>query len=682
MTEDYYLINGQIKFYFDIEHQFIEYKGSRESLEPKESQILKYILENTQDELIKSEAILDDNWEYWSDKKVLQKVLSTLRKKFKNIGVTENGFVAVGTNYKINYNGELVNSTQKQEEEKSALRHKIIDSTKTAVIWAFAGAIALFAVIKLNETPQYTIDNVIQATAISGVSVEPALSPNGEALAFTHKKDNSSRIYIKVDSNLNYQTLSEGFEDQVPSWSPSGKQLAFQRKDKNICEIRVVKLNSQYEIQGPSQLITTCSQHTGLSNLTWQSEDILFFTERFHAGSPYDIKKANLITGTVSDYFTYKNNKDYGGSGHYFIIYNHKLKSLFSLESPNWVVSNISRVNKDNTSSTIRKLGDTLLSFSIFEDQIIFKDLDNQLKSFPLNMPDKMSIVFKNPLKPIGYPVVSSSGNKIALVSGSVFRYDLLSYNLNNKTISEIISSNYQLRLPQGINQEILYVSDETGIYQIYSYTKDSRLQLTNFTENRRIVYFTQSRDKNWLAINFIDGTILYRRSPHGITEVKSFPLMSSPSFSMNSKRLLIKRLVSNDEPDGPSWKTELVEYDMKNFEETGITIKNASFGVYHDKGIIFVNNDRKVKLFKLNEISSIYDGKSPLTPSLFAVNKDSIIISSTTDNAIAVNIDTREVFKLPRKVEGSITSINDNIYFKHRSLGKMIIFTGDLTKN
>ena len=91
---DYYLINDHIKFYFDIEHQYIEFQDHTEALEPKESKILQYIIENSVDSLIKSEDILDNNWDYWSDKKVLQKVLSTLRRKFKSIGVIENGFIA------------------------------------------------------------------------------------------------------------------------------------------------------------------------------------------------------------------------------------------------------------------------------------------------------------------------------------------------------------------------------------------------------------------------------------------------------------------------------------------------------------------------------------------------------------------------------------------------------------
>ena len=129
---DYYLINDHIKFYFDIENQCIEYQGESTSLEPKETKILKYILEQNKDGLIKSETILDDNWAHWSDKKVLQKVLSTLRKKFKQIGVKENGFIAAGTDYKINYQGVLVTQDQEKLKRGNALKTKITKKTWTS----------------------------------------------------------------------------------------------------------------------------------------------------------------------------------------------------------------------------------------------------------------------------------------------------------------------------------------------------------------------------------------------------------------------------------------------------------------------------------------------------------------------------------------------------------------------
>ena len=103
-----YLINDTVKFVFDSELQFIESRVGKELLEPKEARILKYILDNNIDGQISALEILDDNWDIWSDKKVLQKVLSILRKKLKKVGMIENGFVAQGVNYKITLNGVLI----------------------------------------------------------------------------------------------------------------------------------------------------------------------------------------------------------------------------------------------------------------------------------------------------------------------------------------------------------------------------------------------------------------------------------------------------------------------------------------------------------------------------------------------------------------------------------------------
>lgn len=681
MTENYYLINNHIKFYFDIENQFIEFKGIRESLEPKESQILKYILENHQDGLIRSEVILDENWDFWSDKKVLQKVLSTLRKKFKNIGVTENGFVAAGSNYKINYHGVLVNRQHQEQKEKQALKTKLLQSVKTAVMWAFTGAISLFAIIKVNEKPEFTIDNIIQATAISGVSVEPDLSPNGKALAFTHKKEGSSQIYIKVEPNLDYQALTSDHVDQVPTWSPSGRQLAFQRFDDGRCQIRLIKLDENYNPVGPDELLANCHEYTYLAKLAWKNDNELFFTESSKRSGPYEIKKIDIRTKAVTDYATFKNSPDYRGSGHYFIVYNQALDALFSLESPNWVVANIKEIHPDNTSTLIRQVADVLLSIDVYNNHIIFKDLDNQLKSFSLRNPEHLVTIFKNPLKPIAYPTVSSDSNKIAMVSGSVYRNDIYAMDLETQTVSEVISSEHRLHSPLQVNNEILFFSKQTGIYQVYSFHNNIQTQLTNFTKNKMIIDFSMSADNKWLAVNFVDETIVYRRHANGLTAVKTFPLMSFPSFSLNSDRILLKNLLKSDTQDGPEWKQELIEYSLDTFEETGITIKNATYGVYHQRGILFSGTDGAVKLFKLNEIPVIYKGILPTNPSKFDVN-DKYLFFSLPTGALQIDLDTGEAKELPKQIKGQITVNNKNLYFKHQSLGNMVIFKGELTAN
>lgn len=684
MTENYYLINKEIKFYFDIENQCIEFKGKRESLEPKEAQILQYILENTIDGIIKSETILDANWEYWNDKKVLQKVLSTLRRKFKNIDVAENGFVAAGSNYKVNYIGVLIIAQIQQIKEKNAQRHKMMSSIKTAIIWAFAGAVTLLSFIKVNENPGFTVDNIIQATAISGVSVGPALSPDGTALAFSHKKEGSSQIYLKLDQSLDFQILTDSHRDQAPAWSPSGRQLAFQRFEAGTCEIRLIQLDENYKRLGVDSKIADCHETSYISSITWETENSLFFTDANKNNGPYHIKHLDITTSKITPYLTYSDDDtEYTGSGHYYIVYYKSLDALYSLESPNWYVTNISKVGLNNEVTHIRQVNDTLLSFDIFDRQLIFKDLDNQLKAFSLNNADELITVYKNPLKPISYPTVSANNNKIAIVSGSVYRNNIYAMSLQTDKISEIISSESNLRNPQEVGNEIFYISKETGIYQVYSFNNNIRIQLTNYTSNKKIAYFTVSNNNKWVAVNFIDRTVLYERHKSGLTAVKTFPQMSFPAFSLNNERILLTNLVKTQNANQleDNWNKELIEFNLETFAETGITVKNALFGVYHASGIIFVSADTGIKLFTLNGVESIIDIVGPDDPNAFAVNNEHLFIGSRV-NVKKINLKTKQITELPPMLKGEIT-VNDNyIFFGSQAFGSMDIFKGQMLKN
>ncbi|MFT5163304.1 MAG: hypothetical protein ACI9FJ_001890 [Alteromonadaceae bacterium] len=681
MTDNYYLINEQIKFYFDIEKQFVEFKGETESLEPKEAQILKYILENNNDGMIKSEAILDDNWDYWNDKKVLQKVLSTLRKKFKSINVAENGFVAAGSNYKINYVGVLLNTHTQEIKEKNAHKNKIVTSVKTAVLWALAGAISLLLIIKFNEKPAFTVDNIIQATAISGVSIEPALSPDGSALVFSHKTEASSQIYLKTDLNLNFQVLTEGHFDQIPSWSPSGRQIAFQRLKQGACEIRLITLNEDNVRVDGDEKIVDCNINNNLASITWNSENTLYFTDPDTASGPYNIKYVNVQKKTVSPYFTYPEHTDYTGSGHYYITFHKPLNALYSLESPNWVVSNIAQIDADNQVTPIHQVNDILLTVGIFNNNIIFKDLDNQLKALSLSNTDDLITIYKNPLKPIVSPNVSANNNKIVIASGSVFKKSIYAMSLKTGGISEIISSQYNLKTPQENNNEMFYISKETGIYQIYLYRKNIRTQLTNYNVHRKIVYFTTSADKKWAAVNFIDSTVLYQRNEKGLVAVKTFPLMSFPAFSQDGERILLTNLVQQQNGNSDSWEKELVEFSLDGFEETGITVKNALFGRYHQSGIIYVSVHSGIKLFTLNGVRTIIDLPGPEGPNAFSVNSTDMFISKN-NTVHKVNLRTREVTQLPQQIKGSITANDEYIFFGIQTFGTMDIFKGELIDN
>lgn len=683
MTDSYYLINDQIKFYFDIENLRIEFNGACQSLEPKEARILKYVLENQVDGLIKSESILDDNWEYWSDKKVLQKVLSTLRKKFKSIGVTENGFVAADSNYKINFNAVLVNDTKMAQKDRKALWLKVYRYIKFTIPILIAVLLTIIAVGQFNGGPKYTVTNIVQSTTIGGVSVEPSLSSDGRALAFTHRRDDQSQIYVKIDDNLNFQILTEGYRDQVPSWSPSGRLLAFQRVSGGQCEIRLIKLDEHYNKVGDEEVLTQCNSVTGLTSITWKDEQTLFFSDTKEGTYYRQIMQLDVSRKTITPYFVNKSvvdTKNTAGSGHYYIVYNHQLDSLFSLTSPDWEVARINKVNDNNTVTVLREVGSVIMSFDIYENQVIFKDLDNQLKSFDIDDDTLLTTVYRYPLKPIAYPVVSPGSNHIAMVSGSVFKHSVHTYSLADKTSNKLFTSETLVYHPQVYGEEVLFLSQETGINQIYSFKSGVKTQITNFNRNDNILYFTMSNNRKWIAISFADRTSVYQRNDAGLVLVKSFELRSEPAFSHNSERILVSGWLESNDGENKTKEKALVEYYVDGFVETGISIRDAKFGVYHKSGIIYPTFDNQLKLFKLNGIDTIASDLNIASRSVVGLSDNHFVVSfQTVHKPIMFNLDTYERVELDVPISSQIALSNGLIYYRQHSPGSMVIFKGEL---
>ena len=681
LMADYYLINDQIKFYFDIEDQHIEYQGKQESLEPKESQILKYILENHVDGIIKSETILDNNWNYWSDKKVLQKVLSTLRRKLKLIGVTENGFISDGSDYKIKYRGTLVSDEEDIVKAKKANTSKILSKINSAAIWTFVGALSIFLLIESNDEINYTVDNIFQATALSGVSLFPALSPDGKAMVFAHRTDDDSKLYLKVESNLNYETLTEGHKDQMPAWSPNGRMIAYQRSEfLKSCEIRLIRLDENYKKIGEDEKLTDCNPKSFYSSITWRTDDEFYYSNKKGDNFHYDIMTYSLSQNKNTPYFEHKTTEQEKiVSGHYFLNYNQYDESLYTLSTLDYHSSLISKISKKGNSKVIHRIEDVLISIGIYKNSIIFKDVDNQLKAISISNPERISTIYQNPLKPISYPTVSSNSNKVLILSGSLYKDDIYAMNIEDGSTKQVLSSQYRLTRPQQINGQLYYISNKTGISQIYSYDQLGQHQITNFTRNYQIKYFTASNDNRWLAVNFLKETTLYKREPEGLIVVKTFPSMSNPAFSLDSRRLLLSTSNQTSENDGGR---NLIEYDVNTMIETGIQIRNASFGKYHEKGIVYAQPEGNIKLFTLSGTEDIYEEEATTSPLFLTINKNYVFVrNGNTEDMVKININTKEQTTLLSNVIGQITSDDTNIFYRKKLLNNLSIFKGDLIK-
>ena len=66
----------------------------------------------------------------------------------------------------------------------------------------------------------------------SGQNFNPILSPDGLRIAFRSDRDGPSSIYMKELSSSNVVRLTTGLADNPGSWTPDGKELAFNRREQ------------------------------------------------------------------------------------------------------------------------------------------------------------------------------------------------------------------------------------------------------------------------------------------------------------------------------------------------------------------------------------------------------------------------------------------------------------------
>ena len=81
----------------------------------------------------------------------------------------------------------------------------------------------------------------------TAMNVEPAVSPDGNLIAFSSDRSGKPMIYTMSIAGTNVQRKTfAGHYNATPSWSPDGKKIAFAGfdKDKNNFDIFVMNLDS------------------------------------------------------------------------------------------------------------------------------------------------------------------------------------------------------------------------------------------------------------------------------------------------------------------------------------------------------------------------------------------------------------------------------------------------------
>jgi hypothetical protein len=516
--------------------------------------------------------------------------------------------------------------------------------------------------------------------------VEPHFSADGKAIAFAYEsKQHVSKIYLKLDSDINYRVLTDGEFDQSPTFSPSSQLLAYQRTTKQGCEIRLLAIDKEYQLKGDDRLIINCDPTTSLSSLAWLNERELLFTDRAEAEQPLQVYKVDVMSGQRSLYLAH-DRKDYFGSGYYHIEYDIVAERLIVLDAFQWARALIYQQVERGPLTLIKSIDPLIKSIAILDDSLIFIDEDNQLKRFVINAPKTLETIYSNPLSPISYPSVDTATAQIAFVTGVYSKSSIHRYDIELGTSVKVVSSDSKLFLPKVSEHELLVISIESGIKQIYAYVDGRHYQLSDFKVNHKILNFVSAKDKRWLAVNFNDRTVLYRRDSKGLTVAKVFELAIGPQFSPSGDHLLLSTQI-DETVNEPMVKSRFVEYDLSLYDQggaiepTGLRINDALFGAYYDVGIIYTPSNRQgLYYFTVGNNVAINTEVKVISADGFAFSKGKAYLLTTDFEFVNVDINDGRVEVLPKKLYSDFSVNQNGIFYLVPSMGDMNIAVGKLS--
>jgi Tol biopolymer transport system component len=123
-------------------------------------------------------------------------------------------------------------------------------------------------------------------TPYFGVSIVPAVSPDGRRVAFSATKDGKPQLWVRPLDSVNTQPLAGTDDASLPFWSPDGKSIGFFAKGK---------LNRIDATGGP--VLALADATSNARGGTWSSNGVIVFAPAANGV----LRKVSAAGGGVSD---------------------------------------------------------------------------------------------------------------------------------------------------------------------------------------------------------------------------------------------------------------------------------------------------------------------------------------------------------------------------------------------
>jgi len=331
------------------------------------------------------------------------------------------------------------------------------------------GFLLVFIILYLNsaikqDNSTLTSFNLVPVTHEKGQEWSPALSPDGNYLAYTHRKNaqNFWQIHFKdIKSNASVRLTNFPVDHFSPIWSPDGNTLYFTKGTDDYCSLWQADISLGFDAV-TYQEITNCGDVSSMSPIAVDNQNEWLYFSKVINKTQFIITRYNLINGNEEP-LSIPGNIGFDG---YSLALSPDNQWLAFLRRTSSIKSQLVLLNLHTKDVDILiDFYQILLRLSWQRDSryIWFmneKNQSNRLNIFTKQIDKKTQFQHKTLA-----PYVSNENNYI--VDGDFF-------------LSEVISFDYAL--PSGDNN---YTVDISSSFSDYDPTPNSDLSATAFTSMR-----------------------------------------------------------------------------------------------------------------------------------------------------------------------------------------------------
>lgn len=338
-------------------------------------------------------------------------------------------------------------------------------------------------------------------TWMKGGEFQPALSPNGKHLAFVNKAVISDpwQLYVKnleTGKVSHFGQMPQGIY-YSPTWLDDDRFLAL-RNLEDGCKIL------EFSLSAPDQIkeVVSCGQLENMAPIAFsQSKNTLYYSDTSTVGNPKRIRALDLEKGR-NDLITAPPSS---GAGDFSL----------ALSPDETKIAFIRGIGKkedklmvlDLNSQEMKSITDLqTLNFKAgwkSDAEVFFKSGPSQVSVANLET-GKTRVEFNAaaPISSLDY--IAKSGQYI-YTQGQNYDKDIALYNVSSNTLSEVkggVNSSLTDTSPSSTGQDIYFISDRTGLPQIWKSDGSNAQQLTFYKTYTSLNHLAVSPSGNTLLVN------------------------------------------------------------------------------------------------------------------------------------------------------------------------------------